>query len=131
MDKEHRLNQSEMKPLRRALRKHGTPAEGALWKLIKNRQVCGLSFRRQYSVDNYILDFYCPKLKLCIELDGEGHFDLSKGELDIQRTYYLNQLGITVRRFENKTIFEYPLEVVEWLTEFANQYLKESQKENP
>ena len=121
MDKEHRLNQSEMKPLRRALRQHGTPAEGALWKLIKNRQVCGLSFRRQYSVDNYILDFYCPKLKLCIELDGEGHFDLSKGELDIQRTYYLNQLGITVQRFENKTIFDYPLDVVEWIKSYASQ----------
>ena len=131
MDNIHIYNQPKMKQLRRALRKHGTPAEGAFWRLVKNKQILGLTFRRQYSIGRYVLDFYCPKLKLCVELDGEGHFCKSRGELDTQRTQFLNQLGITVRRFENKTIFEYPLEVVERLTEFANQYLKESQKENP
>jgi len=124
-------NQSQMKSFRRTLRKHGTPAEGAFWRLVKNKQINGLVFRRQYSVGRYVLDFYCPKLRLCVELDGEGRFDRGRGELDMKRTDILQQYGITIQRFENKTIFDYPQEVVAWLTEFANQYLKENQKEKP
>ena len=117
-------NLNKMKPFRRYLRKHGTPAEGAFWRLVKNKQIEGLTFRRQYSVGCYVLDFYCPQLKLCIELDGEGHFDRGRGELDIKRTAFLQQCGITVQRFENKTIFDYPLDVVEWLKQYAIQYRK-------
>jgi len=130
MDNNHIYNQPKMKPLRRALRRHGTPAEGAFWRLVKNKQIVGLTFRRQYSIGCYVLDFYCPKLKLCIELDGEGHFGKNRGELDTQRTQFLNQMGITVQRFENKTIFEYPLDVVEWLAEYAKHYLDVKKKEN-
>lgn len=55
---------------------------------------------------NYILDFYCPSEKLCIELDGASHFSIEGGEYDAARTAYLNSLGITVIRFENKLVFD-------------------------
>ena len=67
-------NLDYLKPYRRVLRKKLTPAEASLWSLLKNKQVFGLKFRRQTSIENYIVDFYCPKIKMIIELDGEPHF---------------------------------------------------------
>ena len=63
-----------MEPFRRKLRKQMTAAEVALWLMIKNKQLNGQRFLRQYSIGHYVVDFYCPKYKLAIELDGEGHF---------------------------------------------------------
>ena len=68
----HNLNQ--LKPKRKDLRTNGTSAEAVLWNHLKNRQLSGRKFRRQFSVDYYILDFFCPEENLCIELDGHNHF---------------------------------------------------------
>ena len=102
-----------MLPLRRKLRKHMTAAEVALWVMIKDRQLVGERFRRQFSVGHYILDFYCPKYKLAIELDGAGHFTDEGQEYDAKRTEYLNSVGIHVIRFENLEVFNYPGQVLE------------------
>ena len=67
------MNKPENKSARKNLRNCSTSAEATLWKLIKDKQIDGLKFRRQHSVGSYILDFYCPKLRLDIELDGEVH----------------------------------------------------------
>ena len=75
-------NARSLKYIRKDLRSNGTPAEAKLWSLIKNRQVENLKFRRQFSIGNYILDFYCPELKLCIELDGDYHYNSQKHEMD-------------------------------------------------
>lgn len=66
-------NRYEQVSQRRDLRRHATPAEAILWRLLSRRQVAGLRWRRQYGVGPYILDFYCPSMRLCIELDGEVH----------------------------------------------------------
>ncbi len=90
---------------RKELRNHSTLAEATLWKLLKGKQIAGLKFRRQHSVGVYILDFYCPQIKLAIELDGAVHN--RQQDYDEQRTYYLNKVeGIEVLRFENRTVFE-------------------------
>jgi very-short-patch-repair endonuclease len=99
-------NTSSMKPARKKLRKSLTPAEARLWVLLKNSQVAGRKFRRQHSVGPYVLDFFCPNEKLCIELDGAGHFTEGGNEYDTARTEYLNTLNIRVIRFENKDVFE-------------------------
>jgi very-short-patch-repair endonuclease len=70
-----------------------TPAEVALWSLLKNKQVFGLKFRRQTSIENYIVDFYCPKIKMIIELDGEPHFTPEQTERDKKRDKRLTELG--------------------------------------
>ncbi|MBR3442652.1 MAG: DUF559 domain-containing protein [Bacteroidaceae bacterium] len=95
--------------IRRNLRSHGTPAEGAVWRMLKNRQMLGLRFRRQYSIGPYILDFFCPELRLAIELDGEPHYSESGRSHDKQRTDYLkSQQGVEVWRFENRDVFAWP-----------------------
>ena len=77
-----------------------------LWKLLQNKKLKGRKFRRQHSVASYILDFYCPKEKLAIELDGQGHLEATQAEYDYDRTLFLNEFGIKVLRFENKEVFQ-------------------------
>jgi very-short-patch-repair endonuclease len=63
-----------------------------------------MRFRRQYSVDAYILDFYAPRSKLAIEVDGDSHFTAAAIQYDRERTTYLNRFGIEVLRFTNLDI---------------------------
>jgi very-short-patch-repair endonuclease len=106
-------NQLQQKELRRILRTHGTIAEATLWQMLKSRQIEGFKFRRQFGIGPYILDFYCPELRLCIELDGQPHFTPEGYEYDLHRTEYLNRFhGIQVMRFENKDVFCYPENVL-------------------
>src|SRR5688572_28603179 len=99
-------NHKNLKDLRRQNRKNLTPAEAELWKHLQNGRLDGHKVRRQHSVDNYILDFYCPQEKLGIELDGKVHFTDNAFEADTARTEYLNSLNIKIIRFENKAVFE-------------------------
>ena len=100
------VNRKELKAFRRNLRKNLTPAEVALWQHLKAGKLNGASWRRQFSVGNYILDFYCPVHKLCVELDGEGHFTMQGDMYDYDRTEFLTSLGIRVLRFENKDVWD-------------------------
>lgn len=86
----------------RWLRSHPTPAEQFLWMCLRKRQVEGFKFRRQHIIGSYIVDFYCPKAKLIIEVDGEIH--LSQKEYDQERTQQLMALGYRLLRFTNKQI---------------------------
>ncbi len=101
-------NRLYLKTFRRKLRKNPTPAEAKLWKLIKGKQLEGRKFRRQFSVANYILDFYCPSEHLAIELDGQGHFTIGQSESDYERDLFLQHRGIKVLRFENKWVWKDP-----------------------
>ncbi len=109
-DKIHNL--PHLKTFRKQLRHNLTPAEATLWNMLKNKQLKGRKFRRQHSVGNYILDFYCPSEKLAIELDGEGHFQATQEEYDYERNLFLSTFGIKVLRFENKEVFENPEKVL-------------------
>jgi very-short-patch-repair endonuclease len=99
-------NNKYLKDLRRQNRKNLTPAEAELWKHLQGSKLDGRKFRRQHSIGNYILDFYCPQEKLGIELDGKVHFTDNAFEADTVRTEYLNSLNIKLIRFENKAVFE-------------------------
>ena len=92
-----------LKNNRKELRNNLTPAEAKLWFYLKSSQL-GEKFRRQHSVGSYILDFYCPRKKLAVELDGSPH-DTEQGyQNDQKRTEYINKQGIKVIRFENKEV---------------------------
>jgi very-short-patch-repair endonuclease len=99
-------NLSTLRTFRKALRSHLTPAEAKLWTLLKQSQLDGRKFRRQHSVGNYILDFYCPSERLGIELDGEVHNGIVAQEYDRERDLFLLHVGINVLRFENKLVFQ-------------------------
>ena len=108
------FNTPAMKAHRRELRNNSTPAEKALWNLLKGKQIKGLQFRRQFSVGQHILDFYCPSLKLAIELDGDYHYHMLMPERDEQRDQeLLVKNGIKTLRFENKMVFEHPMSIVD------------------
>ena len=99
-------NRPYLKTFRKKLRNNSTPAEAKLWTLLQKSQLEGRKFRRQHSVGNYIVDFYCPSEKLAIELDGEVHYNEQAQLRDTERTLFLNNYGINVIRFENKLVFE-------------------------
>ena len=101
-------NLPHLKTFRKELRNNLTPAEAKLWTLLKGKQMEGRKFRRQHSVANYILDFYCPEERLAIELDGQGHFEASQAEYDHERDMFLEAYGIKVLRFENKWVWDNP-----------------------
>jgi very-short-patch-repair endonuclease len=101
-------NLDYLKDYRRGLRKRLTPAEAALWSLLKNKQAFGLKFRRQTSIENFIVDFYCPQFKIVIELDGEPHFTQQQVERDQKRDKRLKELGCKVLRYENLVVFDHP-----------------------
>ena len=90
----------------RFLRNNLTLAEKRLWEKINNEKIQGLKFRRQHPLKSYIIDFYCVKLKLAIEVDGSNHFKKRQSEYDRERTYELNELGITEIRFNNEEVFK-------------------------
>ena len=86
------FNRSSDTEKRRRLRREGPLAEQRLWLRLRNRQLMGYRFRRQYGIGPYVLDFYCPGLKLAIEVDGDSHFEA--GEYDRERQRYIESLGI-------------------------------------
>ncbi|ARS38763.1 cytosine methyltransferase [Sphingobacteriaceae bacterium GW460-11-11-14-LB5] len=99
-------NVKYLKNYRKELRNNLTPAEATMWKYLQNSKLDGKKFRRQHSVGNYILDFYCPSEKLAIEVDGDSHNDYSSEIYYKERTDFLNSKGIKVIRFDNVEVFE-------------------------
>ena len=106
---------------RKSLRNNSTAAEATLWKILQNKQIGGLKFRRQHSVGRFVLDFYCPTLKLSIELDGEPHSNSAVITMDIERDEYLKKLSITVFRYENRFVFECPDDIIQDILNFKNK----------
>lgn len=93
-------NTTDTKKFRRELRKNQTPQERAVWNIVRNRKILSLKFFRQYAVGKYILDFYCPLVKLCLEIDGGQHNYAN----DFKRTEYLKSLGVQILRFWNNDV---------------------------
>ncbi len=85
------------------LRLSMTPSEKNLWNELKNKPL-GFKFRRQHPIKFYILDFYCHKKHLSIEIDGGYHNHLEQKEKDKKRTEYLNSVGIKEIRFQNDMV---------------------------
>ncbi len=96
-------NISSLRDRRRELRKNQTPQEKILWHYIRNDQL-GVRFRRQFGIGGYILDFYCPKNKLAIEVDGEVHNTIEAKEYDYVRDKFTQGANIRVLRFTNSQI---------------------------
>lgn len=95
----------KLKELARQLRNNATKSEIKLWKILKGKQLYGYDFHRQKPIDNYIVDFFCNKLKLAIECDGYSHQLPEVWEKDVKKENKLNELGIEVLRFKDEMIF--------------------------
>ena len=105
----------DLKSKARKLRNSMTEEEIILWQHLRKKQILDTQFFRQKPVENYIVDFYAPTIKLVIELDGGQHFEKDQEVYDEKRTRTLNSLGLTVLRFTNsevKTNLEGMLEAI-------------------
>ena len=97
------------------MRKNPTIAERKLWGYLRNFPV---KFWRQRPIDNFIVDFYCPKLKLVIEVDGDSHFTDSGLVYDQERTRILEGYGLRIIRFTNDEVLRNFEGVCEQIMEF-------------
>lgn len=93
-------NKRSEKQKRRILRKGMTFCEKILWIHLRRKQL-GVRFLRQYSIDQFVIDFYSPEIKFAIELDGDVHNDPIQKEYDAKRQEYLETFGITFLRLTN------------------------------
>lgn len=97
-------NKQTTKENRRNLRKAQTPEELIFWAQVKGRRFHKYKFRRQYAIGKYIADFYCPALRLVVEIDGGQHFEKENKKYDLLRTEYFEKLGMKVKRYTNVDI---------------------------
>ncbi|MDP2937037.1 MAG: endonuclease domain-containing protein [Dehalococcoidia bacterium] len=86
----------------RQMRQEPTEAEDLLWQSLRNRQLLGFRFRRQHSIERFIVDLYCAQAGLVVEVDG--HIHQYQGEEDATRQAYLESQGLCVLRFTNEAV---------------------------
>lgn len=109
----------DLKQLSRELRNKSTLAEVLLWNQLKQRKMLGYQFARQKPIWDYIVDFYCPKLKLVVEIDGDSHRD--RFATDLRRQQLIQNMGIHFLRFNDLDVkkgMRNVLQVIEiWITQ--------------
>jgi very-short-patch-repair endonuclease len=101
MKKLHTIKSLKLR--RQDLRKASTPEEHIIWAHVRSKKM-GCKFYRQHSIGPYVVDFYCPKAKLIVELDGNHHADPEIKKYDSERTVFLESLGFKVVRFWNNEV---------------------------
>jgi len=95
----------------RMLRKKTTLSEKLFWSIVSKRQILDLHFRQQHPIHTYIVDFYCHRIKLAIEIDGSIHLNPDNKAYDDEREKVLSEFGITLVRFTNDQVQFEPHEV--------------------
>ncbi len=98
-------NTKKMTKTRQALRRNMPKAEIILWSFLKGKQIKGLIFRRQYSIEKNTVDFYCPEIRLAIEVDGESHLFEKQKEKDLGKETVLKKENIKLVRYLNTDIY--------------------------
>jgi very-short-patch-repair endonuclease len=116
----------KLKPLSRKLRNESTLSEVLLWQQIKGRKIKGYQFFRQKPIGNYIVDFYCSKLRLAIEIDGISHDE--KIEEDQIRQNRIEKIGIRFLRFYDRDVKTNLSGVIQRIEDWIKE---NEQKDNP
>ena len=98
------FNRTQLRSRRKGLRKILPKAEILLWQRLRNRKLEGKKFRRQYSIGSFIVDFYCPELKLAIEIDGENHRRKKSVIYDKMRQRKIESYHTKLIRFTNEEV---------------------------
>jgi len=100
------FNKPSEKQKRRSLGTGSPRAELLLWSRLRGKQLSRHKFRRQYNIGAYVVDFYCPALRLAIEVDGDSHYQDNARVYDEQRQTFIESFGIRFLRFTNDDVFE-------------------------
>jgi very-short-patch-repair endonuclease len=104
---------ANLKDKARQLRKNLTDSERALWSRLRNKQIFGIQFYRQKPIGEYIVDFFAPRAKLVVEVDGSQHMVGDHVQKDRIRNDYLASLGLKVLRFNSREVLKESGAVVE------------------
>jgi very-short-patch-repair endonuclease len=105
-------NKASLKDIRRSLRQVMTDAEAVLWEELRNKKFRDLKFKRQHSIGNYIVDFYCANPRLIIEVDGAVHSEKEQKGKDEHRDANLRDMDYIVLRFSNDEVINDTQEVL-------------------
>jgi len=111
---------NNLKLLARNLRNSSTLSEVLLWNCLRKKKLLGYKFLRQKPIGNYIVDFYCTKLLLVIEIDGFTHDN--KYEYDINRQKYLENIGLVVLRFRDEDVKNNLFGVIKAIEKWVNEH---------
>jgi len=112
-------NRKHIEKQRRNLRKSLTRSEAKLWKHLQDKQLKGRIFRRQHSIKDYIVDFYCAAEKLIIELDGDSvHLNHTQQDYEEERIHNIEKIGPTIVHIEDILVLESIDEVLEKISSF-------------
>jgi very-short-patch-repair endonuclease len=114
----------DLKEKARQLRKHLTESEGVLWNRLRGKQLLGIQFFRQKPIGNYIVDFFSPKAKLVIEIDGSQHLNGNNVYRDRNRDKYMRNVGLDVLRFNSREVLKKTDSVVEVIYRTAERKTK-------
>jgi len=95
---------ADLKSVARRLRNNSTDAERLLWSRLRRKQVLGIQFYRQKPIGEYVVDFYAPRVKLVVEVDGAQRFESVERAQDTARSEYLCRQGLLVLRFDNRQV---------------------------
>ena len=105
----------QLKANARQLRQNLTDSERVLWQKLRGKQLSGVQFYRQKAIGAYIVDFYAPKAKLLIEIDGSQHLEPPNAEKDRERDEYLGRLGLLVLRINSRLVLKETEAVMEFI----------------
>lgn len=114
------FNRKSQKNIRRQLRSQEIYSEKLLWNKLRKTQL-GYKFRRQHGIGDYVVDFYCPQLKLVLELDGGTHCTEEEIIYDKNRQKYIESLGLIVKRYGNDDVKKNLGYVVSDIREFCEK----------
>ncbi|MFO0764600.1 MAG: DUF559 domain-containing protein [Patescibacteria group bacterium] len=101
---QYKITDRRLKARRRELRKNATNEERELWHYLRGRKLGGYKFLRQFSINRFIMDFYCAQYRVAIEIDGSHHATNQGAAYDAERTAILSEFGVTIIRFTNDDI---------------------------
>ncbi|HWP91282.1 MAG TPA: endonuclease domain-containing protein [Thermodesulfobacteriota bacterium] len=118
----------KLKELARKLRKNSTLSEIFLWQHLKGKQMLGYDFHRQKPIDDYIVDFFCSKLMLAVEIDGVSHDSEKVYIRDMTREQRLESLGVRFLRFDDREVKKDVNSVLQsiesWILEYEKKHGK-------
>ena len=107
------------------LRQNLTDSELSLWRRLRGKQLSSVQFYRQKAIGDYIVDFYAPKAKLVIEIDGSQHFEAPHVAKDRERDEHLGRLGLTVLRIDSRQVLKETEAVLELIYQTITTRLAE------
>jgi len=114
----------KLTPIARRLRKNLTESEKRLWSRFRGKQLLDIQFYRQKPIGDYIVDFYAPKVKLIIEIDGSQHLESNHVLRDRERDHFLSLSGYHVLRFDSSQVMKKTDAVIQAIYEIATQRIK-------